>query len=156
MNVEHIEPTSVRVERLFSSVKLFYTSQRQAMKLSLLENLSFLNCNRDFWDLEDVKILYASKKVNNEVQSSTTLQSTIRPIDEDDINSLYIKYDIPMELENRAIFVNYNINELQARYNDPDELDYGEETENNEELMGDEELSDEYDELESDDDSSGD
>ena len=30
------------------------------------------------------------------------------------------------------------------------------ETENNEELMGDEELSDEYDELESDDDSSGD
>lgn len=126
------------------------------MKLSLLENLSFLNCNRDFWDLEDVKILYASKKVDNEVQSSTTLQSTIRPIDEDDINSLYIKYDIPMELENRAIFVNYNINELQARYNDPDELDYGEETENNEELMGDEELSDEYDELESDDDSSGD
>jgi len=94
--------------------------------------------------------------VDNEVQSSTTLQSTIRPIDEDDINSLYIKYDIPMELENRAIFVNYNINELQALYNDPDELDYGEETENNEELMGDEELSDEYDELESDDDSSGD
>jgi hypothetical protein len=94
--------------------------------------------------------------VDNEVQSSTTLQSTIRPIDEDDINSLYIKYDIPMELENRAIFVNDNINELQARYNDPDELDYGEETENNEELMGDEEFSDEYYELESDDDSSGD
>jgi hypothetical protein len=53
-------------------------------------------------------------------------------------------------------FNNAEINELQARYNDPDGLDYGEETENNEELMGDEELSDEYDELESDDDSSGD
>ena len=66
------------------------------MKISLSENSSFFKCNRDFWGLDDVKKIYESKKVNMEEQ--TTLQSTLKLVDEDDINSLHDKYDIPMEL----------------------------------------------------------
>ena len=98
------------------------------------ENLSFFKCNRDFWGLDDVKKIYASKRVDIEEQQSS--QSTLKLVDEDDINSLHDKYDIPMEFEEVHNRRKFYIDDLKDKYNDADDaVDYGEDLKDYDEFM---------------------
>ena len=80
------------------------------------------------------------------MEEQTTLQSTLKPVDEDDINSLHDKYDIPMELEEIQNRRKLNIDDFKDKYNDPhDAVDCGEETKDYDEFMSEVEM-EEYDE----------
>lgn len=58
--LDFVPPTSNIVERLFSRCKLVFSSLRQRMYPSTLENVMMLICNRDLWDLETVNDVHHS------------------------------------------------------------------------------------------------
>ena len=81
-----------------------------------------------------MKKIYASKRVDIEEQQSS--QSTLKLVDEDDINSLHDKYDIPMEFEEVHNRRKFYIDDLKDKYNDADDaVDYGEDLKDYDEFM---------------------
>ena len=77
------------------------------------------------------------------MEEQTSLQLILKPVDEDDINSLHDKYDIPMEMKEVHNRWKFNIDDFKDKYNDPDDaVDYGEEIKDYDEFMSE----DEYDE----------
>jgi len=81
------------------------------------------------------------------MEEQTSLQSTLKPVDEDDINSLHDKYDIRVELEKAHNLRKFNIDDFKEKYNDPDDaVDYGEEMKDYDEFMSEVEIEEEYDE----------
>ena len=58
IQLDWIPPDSNMVERLFSKMKLVFSSRRQSMYPRTLQNVMMLTCNRDLWNMDTVNDVY--------------------------------------------------------------------------------------------------